>query len=397
MNKKDGPEKSEFKRVRTGGRKSAGDTALLYYAIFEESPYGVLLIDTEGTIIEFNEAAHRDLGYSREEFGGLRLADIDPFQSPRQIKASIRKVLKKGKAEFEVRHRTRTGDIRDVHVITKVTELSGRKVFQTIWQDITERKRAEEELEEYREHLEELIEERTAALKEINAQLQKDIAERKNAERAVMESEKRYRMLFESAGEAIFILEGEGKKAGRIVAANRSAAEMHGYSVEELLSLRISDLDAPEAAQKVRSRIRRILKGEWIKAEINHLKKDGTMFPVEINAGLLELGNHKYVLAFDRDITKRKLAEQEREKLIVKLQDALEKIKTLRGLLPMCAWCKKIRDDKGYWNKVEDYLREHSDATFTHGICPECLKKVSPETYDEKFRRRRKKKGQSTP
>jgi PAS domain S-box-containing protein len=397
MKKKDIPEKSEFKGVLTGRRKSSGEAALLYYAIFEQSPHGILLIDTDGTIIEFNEAAHRDLGYSKEEFAGLRLADIDPFQSPRQIKASIGEVLKKGKAEFEVRHRTRAGDVRNVHVITKVTELSGRKVFQTIWQDITERKRAEEELKKYREHLEELIDDRTAALKEMNAQLKRDIAERKNAERAVKESEKRYRMLFESAGEAIFILEGEGKKAGRIVAANRSAAEMHGYSVEQLLSLSISDLDAPEAAQKVPSRMRRILKGEWIKAEINHRKKDGTMFPVEINAGLLELGNHKYVLAFDRDITKRKLAEQEREKLIVKLQDALEKIKTLRGLLPMCAWCKKIRDDKGYWKKVEDYLREHSDATFTHGICPECLKKVSPETYDEKFRRRRKKKGQPAP
>jgi PAS domain S-box-containing protein len=382
-----------MKSVGTERRKTPGEAALLYHAIFEHSPYGILLIDTDGAIIEFNRTAHLDLGYSREEFARLRLTDIDPFQSPRQIGASIRKVLKEGMAEFEVRHITKTGDIRNVQVITKATELWGRKVFQTIWQDITERKRAEEEIKNYRWHLEELIEERTAALKETNEKLQKYIAERKKAEKAIIESEKRYRLLFESAGDAIFVLEGEGRKAGRIVDANRAAAEMHGYSVEELLSRRISDLDDPEAAQKVRSRIRRMLKGEWIKEEINHRKKDGTIFPVEINAGLLELGNHKYVLAFDRDITKRKLAEQEREKLIAELREALEKIKTLRGLLPMCAWCKKIRDDQGYWKKVEDYLKEHSDATFTHGICPECLKKVSPETYVEKFQKRRRKKG----
>ncbi len=382
-----------MKSVRTERRKTPDEAALLYHAIFEHSPYGILLIDTDGTVIEFNRTAHLDLGYSREEFAGLRLTDIDPFQSPRQIAASIRKVLKEGRAEFEVRHITRTGDIRNVQVITKATELWGRQVFQTIWQDITERKRAEEEIKNYRWHLEELIEERTASLKETNERLQKYIAERKKAERAVIESEKRYRLLFESAGDAIFVLEAEGKKAGRIVDANPAAAEMHGYSVEELMSRRISDLDAPDAAQKVRSRIRRMLKGEWIKEEINHRKKDGTIFPVEINAGLLELGKHKYVLAFDRDITKRKLAEQEREKLIAELREALEKIKTLRGLLPMCAWCKKIRDDQGYWKKVEDYLKEHSDATFTHGICPECLKKVSPETYDEKFQKRRGKKG----
>jgi PAS domain S-box-containing protein len=390
---KNGSEKSYMKSVRTERRKTPDDAALLYHAIFEHSPYGILLIGTDGTIIEFNRTAHLDLGYSREEFAGLRLTDIDPFQSPRQIRASIRKVLKEGRAEFEVRHITRTGDIRNVHVITKAIELLGRKVFQTIWQDITERKRAEEEIKNYRWHLEELIEERTAALKETNEKLQRYIAERKKAEKAIIESEKRYRLLFESAGDAIFVLDAEGRKAGRIVDANRAAAEMHGYSVEELLSRRISDLDDPDAAQKVRSRIRRMLKGEWIKEEINHRKKDGTIFPVEINAGLLELGNHNYVLAFDRDITKRKLAEQEREKLIAELREALERIKTLRGLLPMCAWCKKIRDDQGYWKKVEDYLKEHSDATFTHGICPECLKKVSPETYDEKFQKRRRKKG----
>jgi PAS domain S-box-containing protein len=393
MKKKDGPKKSKSRGAPSHGRKSTGEATLLYHAIFEQSPYGILLIDTDGAIIEFNEAAHRDLGYSREEFAELRLTDIDASQSVGQIRASVRKVLREGKAEFEVRHRAKTGNIRDVYVITKVTELSGRKVFQTIWQDITERKRDEEELKNYREHLEELVAERTTALKETNEQLRRDIARRRRAEKALSESEKRYRTLFESARDAIFILGAEGGEAGRIVAANKAAAEMHGYSVEELLSLRISDLDSPDEARKVPARLRRMLKGEWLKAEMTHMKKDGTMFPVEINAGLMELGDRKFVLAFDRDITARKFAEEEREKLIVKLQDALEKIKTLRGLLPMCAWCKNIRDDKGYWKKVEDYLREHSDATFTHGICPECLKKVSPETYAEKFPKGGRKKG----
>lgn len=126
----------------------------------------------------------------------------------------------------------------------------------------------------------------------------------------IEESEKRYRTLFESAGDAIFILEAEGEKAGHIVAANRAAAEMHGYTVDELLSLNITDLDTPEAASQAPDRINRILQGEWIKAEINHRKKDGTVFPVEINAGLLEVGDKKYVLAIDRNITERKQAEE---------------------------------------------------------------------------------------
>ncbi|MCD6287823.1 MAG: GAF domain-containing protein [Candidatus Hydrogenedentes bacterium] len=72
----------------------------------------------------------------------------------------------------------------------------------------------------------------------------------------------------------------------------------------------------------------------------------------------------------------RKRAEEERERLIEELQDALARIKTLRGLIPICASCKKIRDDKGYWNQIEQYIGEHSDAEFSHSLCPACAKKL---------------------
>jgi two-component system sensor histidine kinase AtoS len=126
----------------------------------------------------------------------------------------------------------------------------------------------------------------------------------------IEESENRYRLLFESAGDAIFILDAEGDAAGAIVAANQAAVAMHGYSHDELLALNVRDIDAPEDAARVSNRIQRIFNGEWIKTEINHIKKDGTVFPVEISAGLLEFGNHRYILALDRDITVRKQMEQ---------------------------------------------------------------------------------------
>lgn len=83
-----------------------------------------------------------------------------------------------------------------------------------------------------------------------------------------------------------------------------------------------------------------------------------------------------------RDITEKKKAEAEREKLIRDLQEALNQVKTLSGLLPICSHCKKIRDDKGYWSEVETYIHSHSDVDFSHGICPECLKKYYPEIAD---------------
>jgi PAS domain S-box-containing protein len=135
----------------------------------------------------------------------------------------------------------------------------------------------------------------------------------------IQESEKRYRALFESAGDAIFIVETEGEDAGKILDANPAAAEMHGYTVEELLELNlIKDVGTPDAASEVPARTKRILAGERVKAEITHRKKDGTVFPVEISAGLLEYMDHKYILAVDRDISERK----EMENLI--LQSKLE-------------------------------------------------------------------------
>ncbi len=128
---------------------------------------------------------------------------------------------------------------------------------------------------------------------------------------AIEESEKRYRLLFESAADAIFILDAEGAEPGRIVQANPAAARMHGYSEQELQSMRVQDLDTPESSASASSRIERILNGEWLKQEMYHRRKDGTVFPVEVSAGLLETVGHKFILAMDRDITERKRAEHE--------------------------------------------------------------------------------------
>jgi hypothetical protein len=83
-------------------------------------------------------------------------------------------------------------------------------------------------------------------------------------------------------------------------------------------------------------------------------------------------------------ITELKQAEEERERLIRQLQEALASIKTLRGLLPICYSCKQIRDDKGYWNQIDTYVREHTEAEFTHGICPACAQKLFPDFHHSK-------------
>jgi len=86
-----------------------------------------------------------------------------------------------------------------------------------------------------------------------------------------------------------------------------------------------------------------------------------------------------------QEIERRKQVEKEKEGLIQELQQALSEVKTLRGFLPICANCRKVRDDRGYWQKIEEYIQQHSDARFSHGICPDCMKLLYPE-YRERPR-----------
>jgi len=85
------------------------------------------------------------------------------------------------------------------------------------------------------------------------------------------------------------------------------------------------------------------------------------------------------LVGIGRDITERKKAEAEREKLITQLQDALADVKLLSGLVPICANCKKIRDDQGYWTQIESFIQDRTDAKFSHSICPDCAQKLYPE------------------
>ena len=138
------------------------------------------------------------------------------------------------------------------------------------------------------------------------------VSERRRAiaEAKIEKSETRYRQLFEQAGDCILIFEAEGEDAGRIVAANKAAATMHGYTTDELLSMNISDLDAPECRVTVPERLHRVLNGEEVRGEVVHVRKDGTTFPMEINGRLFSEGRKNFILAIDRDISERKHAQK---------------------------------------------------------------------------------------
>ncbi len=204
----------------------------------------------------------------------------------------------------------------------------------------------------------------------------KDITEHRQAEELLKDEVNRRRILVEQSRDGIVVLDQNGK----VYEANQQYAQMLGYSLEEVYQLYVWDWDAQWTKEQLLEKIKEIDDtGDHF--ETSHRRKDGTLYDVEISTNGSVYRGQKLVFCVCRDITERKRAQKEREKLIKELQEALKEIKTLRGILPICSYCKKIRNDKGYWEQVDVYIHKHSQADISHGICPECMKKHYPEEY----------------
>ncbi len=180
-----------------------------------------------------------------------------------------------------------------------------------------------------------------------------------------------YRALFESSMDGILLTVPDG----RVLTANSAACRMLGRSEPEICAggrKLVADQSDPRLATLLEERAR----SGRAQGTLTLVRGDGSRFEAEISSAIFATpGGSRTAMVF-RDISDRRQAEVERERLIERLQTALAEVKQLSGLLPICAGCKKIRDDRGYWNSVEDYIASHTDAKFTHGMCPECIEKI---------------------
>jgi PAS domain S-box-containing protein len=199
------------------------------------------------------------------------------------------------------------------------------------------------------------------------------LEERKNLAQAVRSSETLYRLLFERIGEAITLypLSPSGVP-GKFEKVNDMACHYFGYSREELLRLGPLDLQAPDNETSPHEIFATLKSRRCNHLERILLAKGNRPIPMEISVHLIEINGQSYGLSILRDIGKRKRMEAEREQLIKQLRLALQEVKRLEGILPTCAYCKRIRDDGGEWHQFELYIRERSQAEFSHGICPDC-------------------------
>lgn len=169
---------------------------------------------------------------------------------------------------------------------------------------------------------------------------------------------------------------------GMILSWNRGAQQMYGHTAQEMIAQPVAVLIPRDRPNEMVGVFEKFKQGEHTQRyETVRVRKDGKYVTVSLTISPVKDPSGKIIGASSiaRDITEHKKEEAERLQLIRELTSALQRVKTLSGLLPICAACKKIRDDRGYWQSVEVYIRDHSDAEFSHSICPECMVKQYPE------------------
>ena len=317
-----------------------------YTDLYDFAPVGYFSISDKGLILDANLMGATMLGMERGKLTGRRFSQF---------------IAK---------------DDQDVFYLHR------QKLFETKKKQVCELKLAKKDGTEFYAQLESYaVKDEAGNYSSIRTSLS-DITERKQAELALIATKQEIESIVKTVPDIIYRLDPHGR-----LTFVSDSVKRYGYLPEELLGTNVMKIVYPEDRAKTIHRIKERRTGDRSTKSFETRLINKNQTPVTFEVFIISAEGlyspKKFGLAtflgtqgIARDITERKLAQEEREKLISKLQEALDNIKTLKGLLPICANCKKIRDDKGYWNQIEAYIRDRSDAEFSHGICPDCAKKV---------------------
>jgi len=327
--------------------------------LYERAPLGYQSLDINGNFVEVNQAWLDTLGYAREEVMGKFFGD---FLSP-DWSDHFKKYFPRFKTAGEI-----------LGVEFEMLRKDGSKILVSFHGKIGE--------------------DHKGNFKQTHCILY-DITDRRQAEEKLLESETELNVCYENAPLVMLLVDRER----RVIKMNAAAVSMAMRSAEKSIGLRggealrcahaSDDLKgcgfgpACESCGVRNTVIKTFQSGNRfhrVEAIIPYAHPDGTvdMHVLVSSAPLTVLEKHRVLVCIE-DITERKKVEETLLKERNNLQKALAEIKTLKGLLPICASCKKIRDDEGHWRRIESYIEGRSDAEFSHGICPECAKKLYPD------------------
>jgi PAS domain S-box-containing protein len=256
-----------------------------YHALFDQAPVGISVIDPEtAAFVEFNDVACEQLGYSREEFAGLTVPEIEAQETVEDVKSHMAQMVREGGGEFETKHRTKDGETRSVLVSTKTVELAGKKLLQCVLHDITEIRRVQD---------------------------------------ALMESETQYRQLVELAQEGVWVLDKEYST----VFVNRRMARMMGYAESEMVGKSLFEFVDKKHVDQAKQFLGKYAQGVQGDFEYEFPRKDGSRVYTSIVASQVtdDKGHHLGTLALVADITLRKQMADKLEQYSKRLEELVER------------------------------------------------------------------------
>jgi PAS domain S-box-containing protein len=311
-----------------------------YRLLVESAADPIFSLDREGTFLFVNQVAARYFGREAKDFVGTRMWDWFPPAVADWQAQQVREVIDQGAGRTVENHSEVAGQARWFSAdIRPIRDSDGIiRSALVISRDITSVRLAGEQLR------------RTEVL---------------------------YRTLAENfPNGSVFLFD----RQLRFTVAEGSGLLSIGPSRDQLVGRTPCEVFPPDVCGTIEPAYRAALSGESAVLEVPY---SGRMYEVHVLP--VRGGGEDYVqgMVMTQDITARKRAEKEREELIGELREALASIKTLRGLIPICSACKKIRNDRGYWQQVDDYVREHSEATFSHGLCGDCARRLYPEFAED--------------
>jgi len=330
---------AQTRRERQQTEKALRESEERYRRLVEVSP-DTVAVHANGRIVYVNPAAVKLFhAHDESELIGKQVLDVVHPDYKESVRMRVIGAMENGKAQplAEEKFLRLDGTTVEVEVASAPITFKGMNVVQIIARDITERKRAE---------------------------------------KALRASEERYRTLAEAAHDMIFII----NRDNLVEYVNTSAAALFNKRPEEIIGKTQTLLFPPEASNEHQRYLQNVFEtGMPMYGESKTVILDQVIwFGTWLVPLLDDTGQITAVMGVARDVTNQKWLEEDKQKLLVKLQEALSQVNTLIGLIPICSVCKKIRDDKGYWQQVEGYIQTHTDATFTHGVCPDCMPKLYP-------------------
>jgi PAS domain S-box-containing protein len=346
-------------RERRRAEATLREVLTLQKAVLNSASYAIIATDSRGIVQSYNPAAEKMLGYTADEVIGkatpllwrdaeeihamIEKADHENGKPPLSgIEALMHKIIIEKTGEYEATfiHKNRKRFPALISA-TALTDAEGN----------------------------------TTGILGVIA----DISEQRQRQAALRESEQRFRLAFDDGPIGMALVNPQG----RFLRTNHALSNMLGYSEAELREIDFQSITHPEDLEKDLDFVQQVLAGKILsyQMEKRYLDKHRQTVFARLSVSLIRDpdGEPFYFVAQIENITETKHRETEREKLIAELRDSLARVKTLSGLIPICGWCKNVRADKGYWQTVEQYVLSQTEATFSHGICPDCQKKFKED------------------